>query len=90
MKIFKYELPGYETEKLVLPQGSKVLSAGEQDGILCVWVQLNEQGPPMEFTFYIYHTGYDMRLLKLNTAFVNTVQMRSGLVYHVFYKTEGY
>jgi len=90
MKIFKYELLGYETENLVLPQGSKVLSAGEQDGILCVWVQLNEQGPPKEFTFYVFYTGFNTEAIRLHTTFVNTVQMRSGLVYHVFYKTEGY
>jgi hypothetical protein len=90
MIIFKYPLEITDRQELSLPYGSRVLSAKEQDGILCVWVQLNEQGPPANYVFYIFGTGTSMQTIKLNTSYVDTVQMSSGLVWHLFYKTDGY
>ena len=91
MKIYKYQLEITDRQDLYLPKNSRVLSAKEQDGILCVWVQLNEAELEDKYTFYIFGTGTSPDMsVKLSTAYVDSVIMANGLVWHVFYKTQGY
>lgn len=83
---------------LLLSQNHKVLSVGEQNGILTLWVietvaDYKDQPSTVEqnkFTFFVIGTGgkvpedtcYTSKYIE--NMFIETVHMNNGLVWHVF------
>jgi hypothetical protein len=85
MKIFKYTLEITDQQPLNLPTGSTLLSAREQNGMLCVWALVDDtQEAKTLYNICIIGTGNPM-LLPDNAVFLDTVIMSYGLVWHVFY-----
>jgi hypothetical protein len=81
MRIWKYELEVTDFPQLFLPIGSEILSVGNQNGLLCVWVKCNPQEPKEAFHFAIVGTGNPMP--DNLGCFLGTVQM-PPFVWHVF------
>ena len=84
--IYKYELPLTDTPVIQMPNGAKVLSAGEQMGKLFVWAHVNPDVDLVPHQFRVAGTGH--RMEQLLEGFIGTVLMVNGLVWHVFYLGE--
>lgn len=80
--IFKYPLPISSQSDISLPLDAKLLHVGEQNGEIFVWALVAPSNPMITRSFTIYGTGHpvDNPLV----TYVGTVQMRNGLVWHVF------
>jgi len=86
--IYKYELvnvPGRQT--LRLTEGAKILCIQIQSGTACVWVQLDTDAQPWEFTIRIVGTGHNLQKVK-GYEYVGTFQ-DPPYVWHVYAK-EGF
>lgn len=91
MIVYKYKLeqdPGL-VQGLTIPAGAKFLSAGEQHGELYVWCLLpNAEAMTYTRKVYVLGTGIEASHIQLgdiaSLRFLNTVQMSSGLVWHIF------
>lgn len=86
-RIWKYELelPTLRVTDHVdvwMPVGAKVLSAGNQDGKLCVWVECNTEAPREMVSFVVAGTG--RRLPDKLGRFIGTVVM-PPFVWHVYH-----
>jgi hypothetical protein len=84
-QIFKYPLHSVTNEqKLYLPKGYTILSVGEQNETIMVWASVNREAETQEVIIRVVPTGgqiFDELALHI---FLGTVQMKSGLVFHVF------
>jgi hypothetical protein len=88
--IYKYKLEIKDKQTIEMPPVDFILHLGEQDGELYIWVMVDLEIPkliPMEFK--ILGTGQptkdpDLGLL----SYIGSVQMKSGLVWHVFETTD--
>jgi len=82
--IWKYELPVTDGPiKLSIPGYLRIISIGEQDGKLFVWVwKLTSSNDCHQVIFYVFGTGN--QILVPNILPVGSVQMSCGLVWHVF------
>lgn len=64
--------------------GSALLHVGEQNGQLTVWFHVpDDKAAPVPRRIVVVGTGHDCSLVPIQQH-VGTVQMRSGLVWHVF------
>lgn len=83
--VFKYPLAVTDTQTLLLPTGSKVLSVEEQYGSIVLYV-LVDPTPEAETEprrFLIHGTGHDVT--NPDADFVGTVKLEGGaLMFHVF------
>lgn len=91
--IWKYELKPQRVNKLMLPAGAQVLSAGlDPQGEVCVWALVRPDLPKTQAVrIYVYGTGHDVPLDNSDRVrFLGTVLMPGlGLVWHVFEGVEG-
>ena len=87
MKIYKYELDITDYQNIDVGGAMPtILSVKEQDGKLMMWVQLEEDYPgTFNLDIDIIGTGnpYEPRL---QSEFVDTVIMTSGMEWHIFAK----
>ncbi len=85
MKIYKYKLEIVDEQIISLPEGSKVLSAKEQNGDICIWVLIDHVTPCENRTFYIFGTGNPILRHVEEMNFVGTVFTHDkALVWHVY------
>ena len=87
MRIYKYELIQNEPCKahVGMPLGRKPISVGEQNGKLFVWAEIDEHEELSMITwFYVIPTGFK-ELPDGDIEFIGTVQMSSGLVWHIYW-----
>lgn len=80
--IFKYPLELSKLSRLKAPRGARLRHVGEQHGGLFVWLEVDPDAPPVVYTFRIFCTGEPLAIDTDRPA--RTVQMASGLVWHVF------
>jgi len=81
MKIFKYLLTLEDSQVLYLPKGAKILSVGEQRGILYLWAEVDPEADPEPRTIEIIGTGNPM--LQEKRVFIGTV-LPDPFVWHVY------
>ena len=82
--IWKYVLPTQERVTLQMPDGAKVLTAGEQQGDLVLWALVDPNAPLSNRHFHICSTGHSTALAT-KEGYVGTVQTWPlGLVWHIF------
>lgn len=84
-KIFKYQLDdAVESQFIVMPAGSTVLTVQVQDGGPFLWVKVDPVVSLVKRRFLIFGTGYEI-VDPDQLHYVGTYQMRGGLlVWHVF------
>ena len=82
--IYKYPLKVTDSQYLQLPRGCHVLSAGNQDGELVLWAQVDTDQPLVPHQVLIYGTGRPFELPGHRAyRYLNTVQM-PPFVWHVW------
>jgi hypothetical protein len=91
MVVYKYKLDPLECDEhnvcsVEMPVHARVLSAGEQDGNIFVWalVMPAPETPNVRRRFLCAFTGQHINPKADGGAHVSTIQMRSGIVVHVF------
>ena len=85
--IYKYPLTITDRQDVEMPTGSRLLSVGEQEGQLILWVAVDTNKPTISRCIVIVGTGNPAKNI-VDSPFIGTVQMSNGLVWHVF--DEGY
>jgi len=64
-----------------MPSGSRVIHAGVQDGMICLWAIVPVGAQPVKRKFVVYGTGHDIERNDLDH--IATFQSRE-LVFHIF------
>ena len=85
--IYKYQLKETGLQTIILPYDSRILSIQDQSGALTLWAMFDEniKENPEERLIFIAGTGHDFDMKSRGyLEFISTVQMSSGLVWHVF------
>ena len=83
--IYKYKLPLTDLSEISLPASGDVISVGDQQGELVLWVLVEPDEKMMLRTFRIAGTGHPLGFESPNdVSFIGTVQQASGLVWHIF------
>ncbi len=87
-RIYKYTMLVGDGELTInLPKSYRVLKAGTQDGHnLVMWALVDPDEETMVFTYRIVGTGHDYDLGD-EFLYFDTVQMPTGLVWHIFGKS---
>ena len=80
--IYKYEIPVTDTAVVTMPRWAEILKIGEQNNDLFLWAIVDPGNDPINRVFYVRGTGHPMT--GYEGSYLGTVQMRSGLVWHVF------
>ena len=80
--IWKYELGILDEQSINMPCPAKLLKVGEQNGVLCVWMEVDPSNKQETQKFYIRGTGHE--LTGQESRFCGTVVMSYGLVWHVY------
>ena len=82
-RIYKYRLEITDYQRIELPVGARLLHVGEQSGELYLWAMVWTTNNTEPCQVRIFGTGNPVYSGDLG-EFVGTVQMSSGLVWHVF------
>ena len=87
MVVYKYPLK-ITDEQWVKTGGknARPLSVGEQDGRLVMWVALEPDADNDERELFVRIIGTGNPAGPIDGQFIGTVQMKNGLVWHVFVK----
>ena len=87
--IYKYELRSLQDQQQIsLPKGYTILSVGEQNGSIMVWAAVDPDVEMQLVNIRVVPTGgklFDELALHI---FLGTVQMKNGLVWHIFKRNE--
>lgn len=85
-KIYKYELEITDHQFVEMPVMSRVLSAKEQNGKLCIWALVDPNMPMRKKNVQVIGTGnpIETNVSYHDWDFIDTVIMSYGLVWHVF------
>lgn len=81
--IFKWALQETDVQTINVPEGTTFLHVGEQNGVLCLWGMTNMSGGTIPRTIAVVGTGNWAPTID-EATYIGTVQMSSGLVWHVF------
>lgn len=83
--IYKYPLETFSNE-IELPWGAEPLTVQMQDGVPVLWAKFDpERGGSQKVkrTFILVATGYEFPF-EDGSYYIATIQMKNGLVWHVF------
>lgn len=85
-KVLKYELEITSSQMIDMPIGSRIISAKEQRGKLCIWALSDLRCSNKSKEIKIVGTGHDIDydIGEYYFNFVDTVVMSDGLVWHIF------
>lgn len=86
-RIYKYQLnPQMDKQSLHMPEGAEVMSIGVQGEAICVWAMVQVDPTPVASfrEFIIKGTGMEIDFPWKAYKFLGTVQMKDGLVWHVW------
>lgn len=82
--IHKYQIGIRPIQMVSLPEGSQILSAQFQAGVLCLWAVVNPNAMKSPRTIRVFGTGHQL-VSSVNLRHISTVQQENvGLVWHVF------
>lgn len=83
-KVYKFPLEISDEQKVLMPDGSKVLTVQVQKGKPCLWAECNPDKEPVLRTFLIRGTGHPIDD-DIKKEYIGTIQiLESQIVYHVF------
>ena len=82
--IYKWELGEVESQQLLIPEDRRIIHIGEQGERLYLWVLGRKDSDQVPCNIFIYGTGQDVDERILDQKHLKTVQMSSGLVWHIF------
>lgn len=83
-KIWKYILSITDTQIINIPEGSKILKIGVQEGTnISMWCMVNPDASKIDRLIKIHGTGQDIQTEYPEDAYVGSVQL-DGYVWHIF------
>jgi hypothetical protein len=84
--IHKFPIKTIGVTEILLSDDHEVLHVGEQDGQVMMWVKVRTSvGADLDhYKFRIIGTGEQFKPDEKNMHYIGTVQMKEGLVWHVF------
>jgi hypothetical protein len=71
--------------EIQMDPNAKLLYVGQQDGTIMLWAEVDPEAPTIPKAFFVKGTGHYFEDNPL--AYVGTVQMPGGLVWHVYHKS---
>lgn len=82
--IWKYELAITDDQYVDMPIGAKPLSVDIQNGVPCMWVEVDSEKTPAQVHIMTVGTGYPVSHPK-TSRFIGTYQLHGGsFVGHVY------
>ena len=84
LTIWKFSAPITDRFQLVMPIGAKLLSVQLQNGDPQIWALVDPHADVERRTFAWVGTGLPVPVKAERAIFVGTVQLPSGLVFHLF------
>ena len=84
---WKYPVAIVALQQLQLPRGARILHVGQQAGSVFLWADVDPNAPVERREIQVAPTG-GMPTAETPRRHIGTVQMRSGLVWHVFERCE--
>ena len=78
-----YKYPIVSSEAISMPRGAVIRHVGEQSGTIYVWAEVWTDYPVVSRSFLVVGTGWKQFALH-RFKFIGTVQMSSGLMWHVY------
>jgi len=75
-----------EETGITVPEGREILHFGEQDNALFVWVLVPDRMAKADTFVPLAVHGTGHRIWEDTRAYIQTVQLKNGLVWHVFYR----
>lgn len=82
--IYKYQFSmSSDKEEFEMPSASFPLSVGEQNGLPCMWCQVETNNPIVTRKFRIVGTGHEIPETVRLSKYVGTVQI-GVFVWHIF------
>jgi hypothetical protein len=91
--IYKYALKP-DSKGYIKGHITKILSVAMQQGILCVWAEVDDKAPEVTYSFIVIGTGWNLEPERGKPCvfdtytFLGTVLPSPSLVFHVYYKIE--
>ena len=82
LTIYKY--PILPSTTISMPRGAVIRHVGEQSGTVYVWAEVWDDRPDVTRRFCVVGTGAEAPVCVAPAKFIGTVQMKSGLVWHVY------
>lgn len=82
--VWKYTLDLKDTQEIMLPYHHEILSLQMQNDQITIWVLVNPNDILSGTKFRIIATGQEIEDNMKNEKFIGTVQLVSGLVFHVW------
>lgn len=81
--IYKYKLEVTDEQKVIMPEGSKILSVGNQGSNICIWAVIDTTMANVNRLIRMHGTGHPLDMLVERGKFIGTVVI-DVLVWHVF------
>jgi hypothetical protein len=83
IKIFKYQLDEFLSQQvIVLPDKPRILTVSFQNGVLCLWAEINTDLPSFPLKIIIIGTGQEKPANA--TWYLGTVHSPRGFVWHIY------
>ena len=82
-RVFKHPLQVTDVQYVGTRAGWKPLSVQVQNGVVCLWAEVDDRAPEARYRVFVHGTGHEVH--PAATTFVGTFQLPSlGLVFHVY------
>ena len=81
--VYKYEMSPLIVQVIEIPSGGVCRHVGEQNGNICLWVEVDTDRPMLDRTLRIVGTGHPLPKDE-ELDFLGTVPMANGLVFHIY------
>ncbi len=82
--IYKYPLKVADIQTIKMPADARLLSVGDQGGVLTLWARVDTEAELVPTTFAIYGTGNPIETPESDEVYIGTTQM-GPFVWHVFW-----
>lgn len=82
--IWKFEIDLVDSQRVIMPQQSEILSVDTQDGHLCLWALVDPDQPKAEREIIIRGTGHPAEGLKARDFICTVLMNHDTLVWHFF------
>lgn len=90
--IYKYELQATDFQEVRMPEGSKILTFGIQNGGLLLWVLVDPAAPKKPYKFLLIGTGHfiptEKPILEIYDYVGTTIGHLGQFVWHLFQEKE--
>ncbi len=87
--IWKFPIATTFRQDVEMPHGSRIISAQQQHGQLCIWAEVNPKADKCNRQIVIIGTGHELPREGICMEFIATVQTLDGvLVWHIYEDTK--